>query len=138
MYKRQTRDSGDEDLWEETTADWTGDELYDELEQAGSDEVASHAPTRVTAVTVGDHVEEWGADTPIRWSHQVRVTFKGEDGKSRDNAYEVQAQRGEDGWILNSVSFMGITAESESGGEDEAPSDDSTAEEDEEDTTEGG
>lgn len=118
-----TRDEADEQLWEETTTDWTSEELYDELAEADDEEIASHAPTRVTAVTVGDHVREWGADTPIRWSHQVRVTFQDEEGQSFDNAYRVQAQRGDEGWIINSMSFTGITAENEED-EDEEDGDD--------------
>ena len=117
-----TRDEGDERLWEDTASDWTSDDLMDELSEAGDGEVASRAPTRVQEITIEDQIPDWGPDTPIRWSHQVRVTLVDENGDKFDNSYRIQAQRGDEGWTLTNASFVGITVddpqgESDDGGE---------------------
>jgi len=104
-----TRSSADDTLWEDTVTPWSADELLGELEESGSQHIAAHAPTSFVELQVGDPLTEWGRDTPIRWSRQVSVIFTDAKGQKYLAPYRVQAQRGDEGWIITSASYNGTT-----------------------------
>lgn len=98
-----SRENETDQSWKETITPWVTPDLAEKLSAATNDALAGKTPAAVSAVKVGEHVSDWGSDTPLRWSHQVQVTVDTQDNGTYKLDYRVQAQLTDQGWLVNTA-----------------------------------
>lgn len=101
LYNSRTSET-DQD-WKTTTKPWTTSILAQELHATANAALTGKAPAAVSKVKIGDHIKEWGADTPLRWSHQAQVSVATQDQGSYLLEYRLQAQLTDQGWLINAA-----------------------------------
>lgn len=98
-----SRSSETDQSWQETVKPWITPDLAEKLPTVTNGSLTDKTPAAVTTAKVGEHVNDWGADTPLRWSHQIQVTMDTQDHGTYLIDYRVQAQLTDQGWLINTA-----------------------------------
>lgn len=98
-----SRASESDDRWEKATRPWLTPDLASQLPQVPNGAVADKTPTTVSDVKIKGNVEDWGTDTPLRWSHYVQVTMRTQDQGTYHLNYRIRQQLTDQGWLINAA-----------------------------------
>lgn len=102
-----TRSSDSDTTWMDEVEPYTGSELQRMLGDIEDKALADRQPTQATKVEIGDNVSAWGPDTPLRWSHEMTLTFTDAQGQSYLAIYRVGANLTGEGWVVTSAEPTG-------------------------------
>lgn len=98
-----SRASETDQTWQETVQPWLTPDLAQQMPAVTNGALTGKTPTSVSAIEVGDNVEEWGTDTPLRWARYVQVTMGTQDQGTYLLEYRVRAQLTDQGWLINAA-----------------------------------
>lgn len=89
--------------WQDTAQPWLTPDLAQQLPLVTNGALTGKTPTAVGEIEIGENVEDWGTDTPLRWSHHVQVTVNTQDQGSYVLEYRIRSQLTDQGWLINAA-----------------------------------
>ncbi|MBG6184732.1 hypothetical protein IWX65_002710 [Arthrobacter sp. CAN_A214] len=98
-----SRTSETDESWKGTTEPWLVPDLAAQLPLVPNGALEGKTPAAVRTVEVGENVEDWGIDTPLRWAHHVQVTVDTQDQGSYLLEYRLRSQLTDQGWLINAA-----------------------------------
>lgn len=101
VYNSRTAETDEE--WKDITEPWLVPDLAAQLPLVPNGALEGKTPAAVRTVKVGENVEHWGIDTPLRWAHHVQVTVDTQDQGSYLLEYRLRSQLTDQGWLINAA-----------------------------------
>jgi len=105
------RESAEETEWQQQITPYTMPGVVQQLAlQAFQPEqiLYGKAPTKVTEITVTDAEADAEKNTPVRWSHNLVVAVKGDDGSTTTITFGLVLVESTDGWAVTSVEEIAV------------------------------
>ena len=101
VYNSRTGET--DENWKATTEPWLVPDLVTQLPLVPNGALEGKTPAAVRTVEVGENVEEWGIDTPLRWAHHVQVTVDTQDQGTFLLENRLRSQLTDQGWLINAA-----------------------------------